>query len=123
MDYDYFLPQGETVDSLNLKAISMMNPNWGFLNAECKSDMKRLVCAMVYLPTTPNSALTKRPCKALCDATTYLGTSCAGMMEAFGTAVNCSSQVFDPSNDPTTCNAMEYTEVNNHPLISCDSIL
>jgi hypothetical protein len=109
VDYDFTLPLGETFDSLNSKAIVKMDSSWGFLNAECKSDMKRLVCATVYLPST--SSGNKRPCKSLCDATTSLGTTCAGMMEAFGTAVNCSLPLFDPSNDPSVCNAMESTEV------------
>lgn len=112
VNYDFYLPPNESMESLNLKAISMMNPSWGFLNAHCKSDMKRLVCAMVYLPTSPGTSSHKQPCKSLCDATTYLGTSCAGMMEAFGTSVNCSSELFDSSNNPELCNAMEFTEVS-----------
>ena len=113
VDYDFALPLGETFDSLNAQAIAMMNPSWGFLSAECKSDMKRLTCATVYLPSS--STGNKRPCKSLCDATTYLGTTCGGMMESFGTAVNCSLPIFDPSNDPSLCNAMESTEVNLFP--------
>jgi hypothetical protein len=112
VDYDFILPNDETFASLNTKAIAMMSASWGLINAECKSDMKRLTCAMVYLPST-----TKRPCRSLCDATSAQGTTCAGMMEAFGTAVNCSTDLFDPSNDPLLCNAMEATEVPIHPPI------
>jgi hypothetical protein len=88
----------------------MMSRSWDLLGADCKSDMKRLVCAMVYQPSTNDIANPfKRPCRSICDATSSLGDSCAGMMEAFGTAVNCSNSAFDPSNDPAQCNAMEFT--------------
>ena len=45
--------------------------------------------------------------RSLCDATTYVGTSCAGMMEGFGTAVNCSLDTFDQGDNAEQCNNME----------------
>ena len=90
-----------------------MSPSWTFLNAECKSDMKRLACSQVYLPSSQNDGELpyRKPCKFLCDATSYLGTSCAGMMEGFGTAVNCyDDSVFDQTNNLDECNAMGFTE-------------
>lgn len=111
VDYDFHVPDGESAESLNALAISKMSRSWDLLSANCKSDMKRLVCSMVYKPSTNDFVNPfKRPCKSICDATTNLGDSCAGMMEAFGTAVNCSTSDFDPSNDPSQCNAMEFTE-------------
>ena len=111
VDYDFYLHPGETAEDLNTLAINMMSRSWDLLSAECKSDMKRLTCARVYLPSTTNNAAPfKKPCRSICDATTILGTSCAGMMEDFGTAVNCSSSEFDDTNDPALCNAMESTE-------------
>ena len=100
------------LDELNALAISMMSPTWSFLSAECKSDMKRLTCAQIYKPTRNDGADLpyRKPCKSLCDATSYLGTSCAGMMEGFGTAVNCWSDSFDLTNDLDQCNAMTFSE-------------
>lgn len=90
----------------------MMSPTWALLSAECKSDMKRLTCSQVYQPSRNDGAALpyRKPCKSLCDATSYLGTSCAGMMEGFGTAVNCWSDIFDLTNDQEQCNAMTHTE-------------
>ena len=111
VDYDFYLPPGNTTDDLNTLAISMMSRSWDLLGAECKSDMKRLACARVYRPSvTGMSSPFKKPCRSLCDVTTELGTTCAGAMEGFGTAVNCSTDEFDASNDPSQCNAMESTE-------------
>ena len=117
VDYEFYLPSNQTIEGLNLQAISMMSPSWGFLKAECKSDMKRLICSMIYQPflvlnsNNPSNSL-KLPCQSLCIATTYQGTSCSGMMEAFGTAIDCTiTSIFDPSNDPLQCNSMEFTEV------------
>mmetsp|Transcript_12517 Transcript_12517/g.18903 ORF Transcript_12517/g.18903 Transcript_12517/m.18903 type:complete len:770 (+) Transcript_12517:107-2416(+) len=114
VDYDFFVPEGSSADELNALAISMMSPSWAFLGADCKSDMKRLVCAVVYQPTVSTESDDElpyqRPCRSLCDSTTYLGSSCAGWMENLGTAMNCSSELFDSSNDPDQCNAMAYTE-------------
>ena len=70
----------------------------------------------------------ERPCKSLCAATTYRGTSCAGRLEAFGVATNCggmnantpSFPVYDGSNIPGQCNALTDTAVSpSHALAPC----
>lgn len=111
VDYDFYLPANTTFDDLNVLAISMMSPTWTFVNAECKSDMKRLTCSQVYLPSRNDSSEFpyRKPCKSLCVATSYLGSTCAGMMEGFGTAVDCTSDNFDQTDNLEQCNAMHFT--------------
>ena len=56
----------------------------------------------------------QRPCKSVCTATTYLGSSCGGLLEAFNAATDCDMYnaylpgygitVYDPANDATICN-------------------
>lgn len=62
----------------------------------------------------------QRPCKAVCTATTYLGSSCGGLLEAFGAATDCDVlnaympgygiTVYDPANDAAFCNDLASVE-------------
>jgi hypothetical protein len=55
--------------------------------------------------TYVNSLPYKLPCSSLCIAVTYLGSSCAGLFEGFGTYFSCTdTSVYDTSNDNTVCN-------------------
>jgi hypothetical protein len=51
---------------LNSLAISLASSDWAFFSTSCKSNMKRLVCAQVYLPIAEDSSSGlpyKRPCR------------------------------------------------------------
>lgn len=64
VDYDYYLDGSVNATSLNSLAISFAIEDWAFLSTPCKSNLKRLVCAQVYLPTNTSGVLPyKRPCR------------------------------------------------------------
>ena len=74
------------------------------LQPSCLSDLKRFVCASVYMPVTHTGVLF--PCKDICTAVTYLGTSCAGVLEGVHAAPDCSLPFYIDSTNPSVCNAM-----------------
>jgi hypothetical protein len=53
-------------DDMNAQAIAMMSPSWTFLSAECKSDMKRLACSMIYQPTRDDDDAESLPYRKPC---------------------------------------------------------
>lgn len=135
--YDFFLPDGTSVADLDSQARGLAAYANTLFPSSCLSDMKKLICASIYNPCAPgvvdgnfstyqDGALTpsgtavplpfQRPCRSLCVATTYLGDSCAGRLEAFGAATDCDMNnsllldipTFDSSNDPTVCNDLGY---------------
>ncbi len=87
VDYDYVLPDGQSATDMNNYAIGAAAGLSNFINSACLSDLKRLLCANVYLPCAPgidpSDASTypllwgfvpfpyKRPCENLCSATLY----------------------------------------------------
>lgn len=152
VQYDFFVTNGTTAADLDTQARGLAAYANTLLPTSCLSDMKKLICASVYNPcvagvvdgdfsTYQDGAVTpagtpiplpfKRPCKSLCVATTYLGDTCAGRLEAFGAATNCDMNnsllfdipVYDSSNDPAVCNDLGYTAgvsvvaVPNEPYI------
>ena len=73
-----------------------------------------------------------RPCKSTCEATTYLGSSCAGLLEFLEVAPDCSAldptttiYAFDESN--STCNSVADPSVRQpfeeYTGSSCDGVV
>jgi hypothetical protein len=105
VDYSYVLPSGASAEDMNNWAISAATGLSSFMNSACLSDLKRLICANVYLPCatgiTPDDPSTypllygaipfpyKRPCESICTSVLYSGNSCAGLLEGLGSAPDC----------------------------------
>ena len=101
------LPYGMSSEDLNNYAIGAAASLNSFFNSACLTDMKRLICASVYLQCAPGIVPDdpatypllygfipfpyKRPCSSVCNAVLYTGHSCAGLLEALGAAPDCSA--------------------------------
>ena len=134
VDYSFFLASGMTKDQLESYVRLEAQRAIPLFSAQCKSDIKRLICAKYYLPcvdsVVPDDYSTyqligyipvpfKRPCSSLCTATTYLGgaDSCHGLLEALSLNFDCTANAYglpfpeyDASNDPLQCNLLESTQ-------------
>eukprot|EP01038_Epipyxis_sp_PR26KG_P008373 gene8373-11329_t len=107
VDYPFIVfKNGYSKSALNSIAKSQGMYYNSFINVGCLSDVKRLICTTLYKPCVTgvkyNDKSTyeltegvllpyKRPCRSLCQATTATGTTCAGLLEAFGLNFDCSA--------------------------------
>lgn len=107
VDYAYYIPDGETADSLNTAVRAKAERYYiEFFPLACKESLKRALCAETYLPCE-DGVVTKKPCAMLCEATTGSDGVCNGLMERFNYQANCSdTSIFDPSDDPSVCNTL-----------------
>ena len=90
------------------------SPVFTLLQPDCLSDYKRLICASIYLPVI--GAVLIHPCRDICNAASHAGSSCGGLLEAFGFVINCSKPFFIDSIDPNMCNTMAYS--NGRQLVA-----
>jgi hypothetical protein len=116
VDYKYYLPVGVTEQTLNSQAAAkLQSTKLMVLPATCQMDLKKLVCASIYLKCAPNWDATKpstfnyqiytdfnmyfvplpfqRPCVRLCTAVTVSYSPCWGLLSLFGLQPNCTATV------------------------------
>lgn len=134
VDYSFFLAKGLTMENLESYVRQESQRAVPLFSTQCKSDIKRVICAKYYLPCLENVVADdystyqwigsipipfKRPCQSLCAATTYFGNadSCHGLLEFSGANFDCTGNAlglpfaeFDSSNDPLVCNSLPNTQ-------------
>jgi hypothetical protein len=50
-------------------------------------------------------------CSSMCTAVMDVDGSCGDSLQTVGISLNCSSSIYDPSDDTDVCNALLSTEV------------
>ena len=109
VDYSFFVPSNTTLSHLNEVAINQTSTLMSMLPNSCQMDIKRLICASVYLrcpdnisisnistwnyavyPSVPFPLPFQRPCLSVCTTTV---NSCIGLpnLLGLGSELNCSS--------------------------------
>jgi hypothetical protein len=133
VDYDFYttgLNETLALEGMNDIAKDFGKQLNNFINAPCLGDMKRWICAQVYLPCVPGvvpgntstymevplypggpvDALPyQRPCGSVCTAISYTGTSCAGLLEILGFPINCTTNYPGIARDVNDIATFDFT--------------
>ena len=139
VNYPFFLPTQTNLSVLNAIAINRTSALMSMLPIACQVDIKKLICANVYLrcpvnisltntstwnfniyPTVPYPVPFQRPCVNICTNAT---ASCLGLpnLLGFGSALNCSSLTdYSMGHLPSPQKYATTYDFNNNPTVCND---
>jgi hypothetical protein len=98
---------------LNALAIAQANDTaYSALPVSCQQQLKRLVCASLYMKCTviSGNAVPIRACQSLCQPLANPSTTCGRILIETGRAPNCSLLIY--STNPSTCNSATGANLN-----------